>query len=145
MAGFRPFAVSELSLASVRIMFFIQLQRKSGTASAVPTKSSCGTEYAAGGESARPRRDFDDTICSTRRKPRPHLACRPACTRMPCCRSATPWAGLGQFAVFRWPMSSTRIDGAGLTGIKSRQSEPGCGEPPKYATCLSRQSNVHST
>ena len=38
---------------------------------------------------------------------------------MLCCRSATQWAGSDQSAVFRWPMPSTRTDGASLSGICS--------------------------
>ena len=54
---------------------------------------------------------------SSRRKPRPLSACRPACTHMPCYRSATPWDGLGQYAASRSPMSSARIGGgAALQG-----------------------------
>ena len=36
-----------------------------------------------------------------------------------CCPSATPWAGLDQSAMLRWPMPSTKTDGATLTGICS--------------------------
>jgi hypothetical protein len=62
---------------------------------------------------------------SSRRKPRPLSACRPACTHMPCYRSATPWDGLGQYAASRSPMSSARIGGGGsLTGICS-DGKPG--------------------
>ena len=38
---------------------------------------------------------------------------------MLCCRSAIPSSGLGRFAVLRWPVSSTKIRGASLTGIYS--------------------------
>src|SRR6516165_4449373 len=41
---------------------------------------------------------------------------------MLCCRSATQWAGLGQFAVLRSPMSSMKIDGASLSAIRDGQS-----------------------
>src|SRR5205814_2520178 len=52
--------------------------------------------------------------------------CRPACTRMPCCRSATQWDGSDPSALFRSPISSTKIGGASHTGIKVRQHEVGC-------------------
>jgi hypothetical protein len=53
-----------------------------------------------------------------------HSDCRPASTLMPGCRSVSQWAGSGQFAVSRWPMSFTRIDGASLTGICGDQEHP---------------------
>ena len=60
---------------------------------------SRGSEHAARGPSARPRCDVDDAfICSSRRKPRSHSACRLACIPMPCCRSGIPWDDLGRFA-----------------------------------------------
>jgi hypothetical protein len=43
-------------------------------------------------------------------------ACRPACTHMPCYRSATPWGGLGQYAASRSPMSSAKTGGSALPG-----------------------------
>jgi nitroreductase len=55
----------------------------------------------------------------SRRKWRLPSACRPAYIHMPCCRWATPWGGSGRFAASRPPMSSTKIDGASLTGICS--------------------------
>jgi hypothetical protein len=39
------------------------------------------------------------------------------------------WAALGQSAVSRSPMSSTKIGGASLTAIKARHHEDGCGAP----------------
>lgn len=47
-------------------------------------------------------------ICSTRRKRRPHSACLPVTTPMPCCRSATRWDGLGLSAMFRSSMWSMK-------------------------------------
>jgi hypothetical protein len=52
----------------------------------------------------------------SRRKPRLLSACRPACTHMPCYRSATPWGGLGQYAASRSPMSSAKTGGSALPG-----------------------------
>jgi hypothetical protein len=71
---------------------------------------------------------------SSRRKPRPLSACRPACTHMPCYRSATPWGGLGQYAASRSPMSSARIGGGSLTGI-CRDGKPGmcCSDKRPFA------------
>src|SRR5260370_31849754 len=43
---------------------------------------------------------------------------------MPCCRSAIQWDGLGQSAVSRSPMSSTRTDGDRLTAICKRPGAP---------------------
>jgi len=62
--------------------------------------------------------------CSSRRKRRPHSDCHPASTRMPCCRSATPWAGLDPSAVSHSPKSSTKIGGASLTGMCSDPKHP---------------------
>jgi hypothetical protein len=61
------------------------------------------------------------------------LGLPPGVHSMPCCQSATRWAVSDQSVVFRWPMSFTKIDGASLTGIKSRR-EVGCGAPrwPTY-------------
>ena len=39
------------------------------------------------------------------------------------------WAALGQSAVSRSPMSSTKIGGVSLTAIKSPRNEVGCGAP----------------
>jgi nitroreductase len=61
-------------------------------------------------------------ICSSRRKQRPHSDCRPVSTHMPCCRSATLWAGSGQSAASLSQMSSMKIGGASLTGIRVGQS-----------------------
>jgi len=60
----------------------------------------------------------------SRKKRRTRSACRAVSIPMPCCRSATQWDGLGRFAVLRWPMSSTKIDGATPTGICSEACLP---------------------
>jgi hypothetical protein len=76
--------------------------------------------FAASGESARSGATLT-TLYLRFRKPRPHSACRPVSIPMPCCRSATLWAGLSRFVVWLWPMSFTKIDGARLTAICSRR------------------------
>jgi len=83
-----------------------------------------GSEHAARGASARPRCDFDDAVPPVRGGSRgPRSACRPACTRMRCCRSAIRWDGLGRSAVSLSPMSSLRTDGVRLT--RSDRSQGG--------------------
>ena len=55
----------------------------------------------------------------SRKKQRRRLAYRPMYIPIRCCRSATRWAGSALFAEFRSQMSSTKISGASLTGIRS--------------------------
>ena len=77
---------------------------------------SCGAEYAAGGESARPRRVIEHAYLQFGREAQVALGLPPVCTRMPCCRSAIRWVGSGQCAASLLPMSSMKIAGASLKG-----------------------------
>ena len=71
-----------------------------------------GAEHAAGGASARSRRDIDDLVPdNSKRRWRPRSACRPTCIHMRSCRSAIRWAGSGRFGECRLPRSSTATDG----------------------------------
>ena len=73
---------------------------------------SSGSEHAAGGESARPRRDPNDSALAVRKGRKLRSVYRPASILTRCCRSATQWAGSGLSAVLRWPMSSSTTGGA---------------------------------
>jgi hypothetical protein len=89
-----------------------------------------GAEHAARATGPRPRRDIDDAELAvrdgsggrTRIAARRPLLCA-AADRVP------DGPILGRVAVSLSPMSSTKTDGASPTGIKSRQSEAGCGKP----------------
>jgi hypothetical protein len=63
---------------------------------------------------------------SSRRKPRRHSACRPACIPMRYCRSVILWDGLGRSAVSLPPVSSLRTDGSGLPDDKSQGGDYAC-------------------
>jgi hypothetical protein len=109
MANFRLFAGSELSLGTVLAQRDLGVL---GNHSAVQNMLLAARALGLGAT-------LTTLYLQSRKKRRPLLSCRPAGTRMPCCRSAIPGAGSGQFAVFRWPMSSTKTDRASLTGICS--------------------------
>jgi hypothetical protein len=95
--------------------FRIRIQRNSGTASAIPEprKSSCGSEHATRSTSARSGATLmirEGSGGRARLAARRPLLCHPA-NRVP------NGQGLGQYAVLRWPMSSTKIGEASLIGI----------------------------
>jgi hypothetical protein len=77
---------------------------------------SGSSEHAARGASARPRCDPDDAVLAVREGTEATLGLPPDIHSYALLPIGYP---LGRFAASRSPMSSTRIDGASLTGICS--------------------------
>jgi hypothetical protein len=120
LTSFRTFAVSELSLGVVLIMFSIHLQRKSGRASAIPEpkKSSCGAEcriLLLASRALGLGAILTTLYLQFENEAEAALGLPPGFHSYALLPIGYPIAGSGQSAVSRWSMSSTKTDGANLS------------------------------